>query len=328
MPYFLRDMSLSHLPPEVWYVDDDVAYDASHHDPESGISRCFRADPGKTAWDKMAAQTPWLQGENQFFELQHPEGIHYPRIARPLARGQVDAGPFSPNLHTEPEVVAASWGQARSLLRQLERICQTVEPRDETFDAFGHDIRNVLLLACMEVETHWRGVLVANGARKRHFSTRDYVVLADILRLRDYAVRFPSFPTLAPIRPFDGWGASESTTGDLPWYAAYNAVKHNREDDFARASLRHALQAMSACAVMLRAQYGEHGLGYGTDLSHFFHVVEAPLWAATDCYYDAFKAGAPSQTHLRLKAFSHPALEAIQDKPTSTTGSTSAAKLA
>ena len=50
-------------------------------------------------------------------------------------------------------------------------------------------------------------------------------------------------------------------TTDLSWYADYNAVKHNREEEFERANLLCAFQALSAVAVMLVAQFGPYGLG-------------------------------------------------------------------
>lgn len=313
MPHFIRDMGPGQ-PKEVWRVDEEVALDAMVFSPETGISRLFRARPGETPWDRMRDETPWLDGPNPFHETRLGINEFNPRIARPLFRAHDDFGIWCPSIELEPQVVAASHGQARSLLRQLERICQTVQPGPKAFAAFGHDIRNLLILACTEVETHWRGVLAANGATRARPKTTDYVALADILKLRDYAVRFPAFPALDPIRPFEGWGLGDQPTAELPWYAAYNAVKHNRESEFEQANLRHAFQAMSACAVMLVAQYGRWGLGFQSDLSAFFHLVETPTWPLEDCYIHRPEGGLGGPTHTAFKATPHPALAAIKDK--------------
>ncbi len=310
MPYFIRDMGPNNTD-EVWRVDDEVAVDV--YQP-TGVAREFRARPGETAWDRMDAETPWRLNGDPFHPTRLGLGEHNPRIARPLARAHDDFGLFSPNLHTEPSVVAASQGQAQALLRQLQRICQTVQPGADTLSAYGHDIRNLLILACMEVEAHWRGVLVANGAKRDRFSTNDYVALAEIMGLRDYLVRFPAFPALEPIRPFAGWGLGERPTDDLAWYAAYNAVKHNREDEFARANLGHAFEAMSGCAVMLAAQYGRWALGRESDLAMFFHIVERPTWPFAEHYMAGFRPGG-GPTHELFDAVPHPVLAAIQDKP-------------
>lgn len=311
MPDYIREAGDG---AQLWRIDDEAATNLQqvYSDPTENP---FRASAGRTPWDELRARTPWFDDGNPFHELKLNIGEHYPRIARPLFSARDDFGIWSPSLHTELDVVAASQGQARSLLRQLERICQTVQPGPRTFEAFGHDIRNLLVLACMEIETHWRGVLVANGARRRQFSTSDYVKLAEVLQLRAYAVRFPAFPTLESIRPFETWGQGAHPTSDLPWYAAYNAVKHNREGEFEKASLQHAFQAMSGCAVMLVAQYGKWGLGHQTDLSAFFHLVERPEWPLTEAYVamPGRPQGAPA--HEAFAAVHHPILADIRDRP-------------
>jgi hypothetical protein len=38
-------------------------------------------------------------------------------------------------------------------------------------------------------------------------------------------------------------------TQELKWYDAFNAVKQNREAEFERATLGHAIDAVSACAI-------------------------------------------------------------------------------
>ena len=313
MTYYIRHLGAGH-PDELWKVDDEVARDVFAGDAAHGPAREFRARPGETAWNRMQAETPWFKGERQFHEMRLALGEHNPRIARPLFRAHDRFGNWSPSLHLEPEVVAASQAQARTLLRQLERISQTVQPAEENYKAFGHDIRNLLILACMEVETHWRGVLVANGAYRKAFKTTDYVALAEIMGLREYVVRFPAFPALGAISPFKGWGLGPNPTTDLPWYAAYNAVKHNRETEFKEANLQHAFQAISACAAMLVAQYGPNGLGWKTELNDFFQILEAPKWGFSECYVASPSRGNNEPAHTLFDPVNHPTLAAIQDK--------------
>ncbi|MFB2351135.1 hypothetical protein, partial [Priestia megaterium] len=74
--------------------------------------------------------------------------------------------------------------------------------------------------------------------------------------MSEYAVGFSHFPELEPVSPFEGWRATSAPTQDLDWYDAYNAVKHSREENFARATLRNALHAVSASVVMACAQVG------------------------------------------------------------------------
>ncbi len=45
----------------------------------------------------------------------------------------------------------------------------------------------------------------------------------------------------------------------LRWYNAYNAVKHDRETEFAKATLGNLIEAMGAVFVLVMAQFGQFG---------------------------------------------------------------------
>lgn len=176
-------------------------------------------------------------------------------------------------------------------MRQLDRICQTVHPTPATFASFGYDIRNLLILACTEVESHWCGVLAANGVKGDRLSTNDYVKLCPAMRLGAYAVSFPSYPWLSPVIPFAGWGTTGKPTQELAWFDAYNSVKHDRETQFERGTLEQLLAAVSACAVMMFAQFGLlGGFGQRTELRSFFHFNSVPSWPLSDVYVSPYGA--------------------------------------
>ena len=63
-----------------------------------------------------------------------------------------------------------SGGQIASLKQSNQRRINS--------DAYGHDIRDVILLACTEVEALWKSTLVCHGFLKKRMDTRDYVRLA------------------------------------------------------------------------------------------------------------------------------------------------------
>ena len=65
------------------------------------------------------------------------------------------------------------------------------------------------------------------------------------MRLDAYAASFPSYPRLKPVSPFLGWGTSGKPSQELDWYDAYNATKHNRENEFGRSTLEHAFAAVT-----------------------------------------------------------------------------------
>lgn len=288
MSYYLRPFATtsgSHI--QVWKIEDDVAVRVGVSNPERGAGTYFKAEPGETIWDAIRRMTPWFESDGKcpFHKTMLRPGEYYPRMARPIDQHPDESPGWSPGAPTEANVIAIARGQLTTLTRQLDRICQTVQPTQATFNTFGHDIRNLLILACTEVESHWRGVLVANGVKGDRFNTRDYVALREAMRLDEYAVDFPSYPWLAPITPFAGWGSTGNPTQDLEWYDAYNAVKHNREVKFERATLSHAFAAVTACAIMMVAQFGlPAGLGQRSELEAFFHVGSTPRWPLSEVY--------------------------------------------
>jgi hypothetical protein len=150
----------------------------------------------------------------------------------------------------------------------------------ETLAVYGHEIRNLLILSATEAEMHWRGILVANGAQAQRLNSNEYVKLNEPLKLIEYQVTFRDFPGLQPIQPFAGW-SKEEPTRSLGWYDAYHGVKHNRESEFQRGTLRHAFEAVSACIVLLVAQFGPVALN--AELSNAVGLT-APDWSVEEMY--------------------------------------------
>ena len=287
MSYYLRVFTtLNGSHSQVWKIENDVAVLVGVTNAEQTPGAYFKAAPGETIWDSIRRETPWYEpnGQCPFQKTALQPGEYYPRMARPIDQHPAESPGWSPGAQKEINVVAIALGQLSVLMRQLNRICQTVHPAEQTFDTFGHEIRNFLILACTEVETHWRGVLVANGVSKNNFNTGDYVALREAMRLDEYAVNFPNYPWLAPLRPFDGWSQA-GPTKTLKWYEAYNAVKHNRENEFERATLRHAFEAATACAIMLVAQFGLHSEGWRrSEMQSFFQFSSLPVWPLSEVY--------------------------------------------
>ncbi|WP_271508938.1 hypothetical protein [Bradyrhizobium sp. CCBAU 11357] len=211
-------------------------------------------------------------------------------MSRPNSQHPSESPGSNPANHDERALIELSRGQLAALRYQLDAILRVIHPAETNFSAFGYEIRNLLILAATEVEAHWKGVLVTHGVRAN--STTDYVKLADVLRLREYAIRLPFYPWLGSFRPFDAWRSTSTTpTKDLAWYDAYQAVKHDRENQFPRATLINALQALCGCAVMLFAQFGRSGFKYREDINSFFELAEAPAWHPSEAY--SFQVGRP-----------------------------------
>ena len=154
---------------------------------------------------------------------------YHPRIYRPV---------FSPDpLITYDVDCLQSVQAARNIFARLREVLRVVEP--DCADAYGHGIREVLLLACMEVESSLRAVLRANDfpdpAPKR-FSMHHYRELAHPMRLSDWWVGLSYFPNVAPIAPFGAWDARRGgwEKARLNWYEAHHAVEARARDQLPR----------------------------------------------------------------------------------------------
>lgn len=226
-------------------------------------------------------RTKWPNTE--FHELKLAPGAYYRRMARPISAYPTESPGYNPDNRHSQTLIETSRGQLAALREQLERICRVVHPTEKTFGTFGHDIRNLLILASTEAEAHFKGVLKSNGCSAN--GTKEYAKLSPAMKLGEYAISFPFYPWLEAKRPFEGWGPSATPTKDLKWYDAYNAVKHDRETQFELSTLENAFLAVSGVVVMMAAQFGwVDGLRQRGRLTDFFQLNAAPKWHPSEVY--------------------------------------------
>jgi hypothetical protein len=282
----------------VWHFDGRAAVRVGVPQASSIENAQVVPNPGEDLFEAVGSK---LQGliphlaPFSFEDMELAPGGYYPRMARIVDQHVGIEHPvhYCPGHIELKSELAIMRGQLASLTNKLIEICQTVHPSAETFHVYGHEIRNLLILACTEVEVHWRGVLEANG-RSGRFNTNSYVVLQRAMRLGEYGFALPYYPWLPIIRPFEGWNISKPTES-LLWYRAYNEVKHDREKSFASGTLINAVNAVTACALMLVAQFGEsEAFRTRHDLRSFFDLAERPTWKLSEAYchpYEGFATG-------------------------------------
>jgi hypothetical protein len=195
-------------------------------------------------------------------------GRYFPRVYR---------GPERPAIDVPART--ATMRAARSLFTRLRDVFQVVEPTRLHDAVFGHELRQLLMLASTEVESSWRAVLTANaypvGAGR--WGTNDYVKLLGPMKLDEYVTTLASHPEYGEIAPFAGWDAA-SPTRSLAWYDAYNATKHNREDELHRATVRAVIHAMAAVHVVTVAQFGFDEVERGHFHADEFNFEHTPTW--------------------------------------------------
>jgi hypothetical protein len=223
-------------------------------------------------WDLVAPTV----GAGEYHPRVWRTGVDIERIGEPVL--QVEDTPFRGSFVNSLE-------QIEGLFDGLLSIFRVVHPAANNVRAYGGAIRDIIILACTEVEAQWKAVLEANGVGPSafYFKTQDYVKLLPVLKLDGYEVGLIRYPEITAISPFAGWDPAKPTQS-LPWYEAYNQMKHDREANFDQASLQHAIYAVAACVVMLAAQFGAEALRRH-HLKPIFEFKRRPMWEPKDWYY-------------------------------------------
>lgn len=101
----------------------------------------------------------------------------------------------------------------RILVERLDELLLYIEPSPSGLGSHSHRTRELLILACTEVENQWKRYLdLANYVgRGRNLTTADYVKLAPKLYLGEFAINLRPYEALEPLRPFQNWDAAAPT---------------------------------------------------------------------------------------------------------------------
>ena len=141
---------------------------------------------------------------------------------------------------------------ARLIIDDFERLFEYVEPHSSNEKVFSHRIYELLLRTCTEVESCCKGILVANGHVARNMN--DYKKIEQASHLSGYTVQYSNWLPMAYFaQPYASW----ATGAQLPWYEAYNDVKHNRSQNFHLANLKNLLDAISGLLCIIYSQIGD-----------------------------------------------------------------------
>lgn len=159
-----------------------------------------------------------------------------------------------------------SSGQAlRNIINKIDELLLYIEPSMQGLQSYGHKSRELLILACTEVENQWASLIKKSNLyqpnnNKQKFTTNDYVKLLDQCHFNEYQIEFKNYAGLKFV-PFANWSATDPTQS-LHWYNAYNKTKHDRAQGFQFATLENVMNAVSACLIMYCVKYGPHDLLY------------------------------------------------------------------
>ncbi|OEE66401.1 hypothetical protein A1OO_11500 [Enterovibrio norvegicus FF-33] len=244
----------------------DGAPESTHEHPISKAVSYF-------LWEHCESVSPNIV---EFHESAYRPGTYFPRINRDISNlylHQISSSSFIDELRAFYNIIDT-----------MEDIFKVVEPTKENITTYGHRIREVLTVACTEVEYLFLQALKKNGyEEKRQYRTSDFVSLLNVYKLSEYEVELKMHPKLGRIKPFASWDESKPTQS-LFWYSAYNASKHDRGGSFEKASIEAMVNAIAAIHILLEAQYGSKIFDKPlySQYESCFYTRKSPIWNVED----------------------------------------------
>jgi hypothetical protein len=195
-------------------------------------------------------------------------------IAKPYHRNYRAMKPDGPNASYSSEAYISDDDYARSaahyvrafliIQKDLEDIFEYVEPSSESLETYSYRIHGLLMRACIEVEANLKAILTENTYSKHagKLTMVDYKKVDVTHHLSSYEVSLPIWNGPQRIlKPFGTW-----PNGPLDWYQAYNASKHDRQDAFKKANVRHLIDAVAGLLVVLSSQFCTRDFSAGETL--------------------------------------------------------------
>ena len=185
--------------------------------------------------------------------------------------GHVKTGIWRPGLFFDNEIFQAldcdeyerreAEQALKILLDKLQNLLLYIEPDTNNLDTYSHKSRELLILACTEVENQWLKIYKKSAGLVQHpiFTTNEYVKLKEKAFLDEYEISFNNYRDLEAIVPFKDWN-SQQPTQSLDWYDAYNKTKHDRSTSFKEAKIRHVLSAIAANIILHCVRFSPYGL--------------------------------------------------------------------
>lgn len=147
--------------------------------------------------------------------------------------------------------------------RDFKELLEYIEPDTKNFNCYSHRISQLLFRICVEIEANCTAILKENGysGKPKDWTMKDYKKIEESHCLSYYKAAVPNWKISVrncnseycrERKPFENWASN----GSLLWYQAYNAVKHDRHNNFSsQATFKNLVDAMCGLFIIMSAQF-------------------------------------------------------------------------
>lgn len=170
-----------------------------------------------------------------------------------------------------------SWNYYLSLEEDISNTSRFVEPTQK--DVYSFEFLKLIILTCSEIESVMKYIctIIKDGEHFRcDIGEYKSIILGKYPKITRAVVHISR--THEPIIPFSGWDEAR-----LPWWDAYQNVKHSREISFLQATYGNAVQALAALYILIFYLAKSSGITfYDTEAKYIFsnyshqYIVCAP----------------------------------------------------
>lgn len=173
------------------------------------------------------------------------------------------------------------WRYYLILEERFENSIRYVELNADNFSTYSIDFVNQIQMIGSEIDVIMKSMSGFSSDDRKCITDYAKKILADYSDIVDREVK--SRDILC--KPFEGWSV-ENAASSLPWWDAYNHVKHGRDGNFKEANLKNTLYSLMALYLLEKLYYKKLADEEGVPdaLKKESELFSISGWKSNSCY--------------------------------------------
>lgn len=144
------------------------------------------------------------------------------------------------------------WNYYLALERDLENISRYIEFSDANLSTYSIELTHILLSASSEVDVILKQICQIVEPTARAVNILDYQHLIQLHHPTIINEEVSIYKFKLSFKPWETWDQAQSPPN---WWTSHNRVKHQRNNHFAEANLRNAINAVGALLIVVTHYY-------------------------------------------------------------------------